>query len=167
MVDRFVAGIVGAPFGVKGYVKVIVPSGEVSHLEDLRSAVLRKGGAERTCGVEDASGAPSSFVMKFKGFDSPEAAKVLTGSELVVDRADAAPLAEDEFYVEDLRGVAVTAGGAKVGEIRDVVEGGGGQLVEVALQGGGSALVPFRSEFFGKVDVAAGTAELLAPWVLE
>lgn len=187
MVDSFVAGVVGAPFGVKGFVKVHVPSGETEHLETLKTARLRHNGAERNYAVEDVGGSPSSFVMKFRGVDTPEAAKLLAGAELIVPREAAAPLDEDEFYVEDLRGVSVIllpANGAAdkvevvdrvevadrvevIGEIVDVLEGGGGQLAEIKLPGGGKRLVPFRNEFFGDIDLEARTAVLRHRWMLE
>jgi 16S rRNA processing protein RimM len=175
VVDSFVAGVVGAPFGVKGFVKVHVPSGETEHLETLENARLRQNGAERNYAVEDVGGSPSSFVMKFRGVDTPEAAKLLAGAELIVPRNAAAPLDEDEFYVEDLRGVSVILlpmSGAVdkvevVGEIVDVLEGGGGQLAEIKLGDGSRRLVPFRNEFFGDIDLEARTAVLRERWMLE
>ncbi|HCM25393.1 MAG: 16S rRNA processing protein RimM [Treponema sp. GWB1_62_6] len=167
MLEQFVAGGIGAPFGVKGHCKVKVFSGDIRKLEALSSVLLRKDGAERKYAVEETGGASSSFFMKFKGVDSPEAAKLLTGWEIIVDRADAAPLGADEYYIADLRGVEVFLLGKKVGDIVDVLEGGGGQLVEIALSGGERRLVPFRSEFFGKVDTAERKAELLEEWILE
>lgn len=172
MVDSFVAGVVGAPFGVQGFVKVHVPSGETEHLESLTTARLRINGVERNYEVEDSSGHPASFVMKFRGVDTPEAAKLLVGAELIVPREAAAPLDEDEFYVEDLRGVAVILpsenGESEVlGEIVDILEGGGGQLAEVRVKDGTRRLVPFRNEFFGDIDLSKKTAVLHERWMLE
>ena len=167
MLEEFVAGAIGAPFGVKGHCKVKVFSGDTRKLQALPVVLLRKDGVERRYAVEETGGAASSFFMKFRGVDTPEAAKLLTGWELVVDRADAAPLDKDEYYIADLRGAEVFLEGLKVGEIVDVLEGGGGQLVEIALPGGERKLVPFRHEFFGSVDPAAHRAELLEAWILE
>ncbi len=191
MVDSFVIGIVGAPFGVKGFVKVHVPSGETGHLESLKDVTLRHQGAEKKYRVEGVGGTAASFVMKFKGVDSPEAAKPLAGAELVAPREAAAPLEEDEYYIEDLRGLAVVLGspdaevaamdaevaamdaevaaaGAEVlGELTDVLEGGGGQLAEIRLADGSRRLVPFRNEFFGEIDLAKRTAVLRGRWMLE
>lgn len=168
MIDRFVAAVVRAPFGLKGYVKVQSLSGEVDHLVDLEEALLRKDGREKRLQVEDTGGSPTSFTMKFSGIDDPEAAKALAGWELLVDREDAAPLDENEFYIEDLRGLSVLFAGEPVGEIVDVVEGGGGQLVELRLLAGGATrLVPFRDEFFGDIDTGARKAVLRVDWILE
>lgn len=167
MTERFVAGVVRAPFGLRGRVKVQSYSGEIDHLEELRAVVLRKDGVERRLTVEETGGAPASFYMKFAGLDTPEAVKPLSGWELVVPREAAAYLEEGEFYVEDLRGIDVLLDGVRVGELRDVLEGGGGQLAEVALDSGGTRLVPFRDEFFGEIDAAGRKAVLRAGWILE
>jgi 16S rRNA processing protein RimM len=110
-------------------------------------------------------------LLKFKGIDSPEAAKALSGAELLVERQNAAPLSSDEYYIEDLCGltlVSTTGYSAAVGGIiAGVVEGGGGYLLDVTLPTGEQRLVPFRHEFVGKIDLEAATVELLVDWILE
>ncbi|MCL2557483.1 MAG: ribosome maturation factor RimM [Treponema sp.] len=168
MTEQFVAGVVGAPFGVKGFVKVKPLSGESAHLLRLKSVTLRQGGATRTLAVAESAEAAPAVIMRFAGFDSPEAARALTGAEIIVSREDAAPLGPGEFYVEDLKGVEVfSAEGEALGKIVAVIEGGGGDLAELRLADGSSRLVPFRDEFFAEVDAEKGRATLLCPWVLE
>jgi len=181
MTNQFVAGIVGAPFGLKGFVKVKSLSGETAHLLRLKSATLRRDGREWIAGIAESSAAPPALIMRFEGFDSPEAAKALSGAELLVGRDGAAPLRPGEFYVEDLKGLAVTlpgpdaGGGANgavgegevIGHIASVIEGGGGDLAEIRLLGGETRLVPFRPEFFPVVDIEGGRAALAHAWVLE
>jgi 16S rRNA processing protein RimM len=170
-VQKFVAGIVGPPFGLKGFVKIRSLSGEWDYLSRLEEVSLRREGRERIYQIEAKIPSASSLAFKFKGIDTPEAVKTLTGAELLVDRADAAPLREGEFYVEDLRGMEVTAerpeGPLVLGHIADVIEGGGGDLVEVRLVSGKLRFVPFRKEFFGTIDCQGRRAELLAEWILE
>jgi 16S rRNA processing protein RimM len=134
---------------------------------------LRIGDRETTWEVEAATLVHEALVMKFKGIDTPEAAKALTGAELVTDRTHAAPLQPDEFYIEDLRGIAVVGvptepgeEGAVLGRISAVIEGGGGNLVEIQLPSGELKLVPFRNEFFGDIDLETGKAVLVAGWIL-
>jgi 16S rRNA processing protein RimM len=106
--------------------------------------------------------------MKFKGIDSPEAAKLLSGAEIVADRAHAAPLKPGEFYIEDLKGLEVAdETGEILGTIADIVEGGGGELAELKLNTGETKLVPFRNEFFGKISLEDNRAILLEKWILE
>lgn len=167
MGDRFVVGVVRGSFGVKGFAKVQSYSGETDHLEGLRSVTLRKDGVERSIAIERTEGSGPSFVVKFKGYDAPETVKALNGWELVLPRDQGAPLDGDEYYIDDLKGCAVVLDGARVGEITDVLEGGGAQLVELRTEAGELKLVPFRSEFWGTVDTRARTATLLSGWILE
>jgi 16S rRNA processing protein RimM len=168
-----VSGVVAAPFGLKGFVKVHPFSGNGAHLLRLRQVVLRTAAGERSWEVEEAALIPSYVLLKFKGIGTPEAAKELGGAELLVGRQDAAPLACNEYYVEDLKGMDVvlaaspSARAAPVGKIVDVIEGGGGQLAEIELVSGVPRLVPFRNEFFGEVNIAENRIVLLDAWVLE
>ena len=165
LTNRFVAAILGAPFGLNGRVKIESLSGEECHLFELQKAILRKGDLEKEYTIEEMFSSPLS--LKLKGIDSPEAARELTGAELLVPRDHAAPLKKDEFYIEDLRGLEVIAEGKTVGSVSALFEGGGGFLAEIVLANGDKKLVPFRDEFFGKIDLAAGTAELENTWILE
>jgi len=167
MTEKFVAGIVGAPFGIKGFVKVKTLSGETDHLLKLKSATLVQDGGEITLDIAESAAAMPDLVMRFAGFDSPEAARRLTGAKLMVGREFAASLGPGEFYVEDLKGLKVVFDGEVLGEIVAVIEGGGGDLAEVRLNDGATRLVPFRPEFFTEVDAEKGFAVLANVWVLE
>jgi 16S rRNA processing protein RimM len=168
LTERFVAALVGAPFGVKGFVKAKPLSGEMEHLARLDAAVLRRQNNETLFSIEETRILGNVLAIKFRGIETPEAAKTLSGAELLVDRGQAAPLGEDEYYVEDLRGLPVcNAQGTILGEILDVLEGGNGQLLELRLPGGETRLVPFMSEFFGEVDPEQRRVVLLEEWVLE
>jgi len=169
MTEQFVAGIVGAPFGLKGFVKVKPLSGEIDHLLKLRSVTLRQGEKEQTLAIEESAAIPPAAAIRFAGFDSPEAAKALRGAQLLISRKDADPLQRGEFYIEDLKGLAVLAAdsGEVLGHIADVIEGGGGDLAEIRLNNGETRLVPFRKEFLTGIDLAKKRVMLQNLWILE
>jgi len=179
MTEKFIVGLVGAPFGIKGFVKVRPPSGEIEHLLKLQSAIVSKGGEERTLNIEESAPSSQSVLMRFAGIDSPEKAKTLSGAVLLAGREQAATLGEGEFYIEDLKGLAVVAeGGETIGHITDIIEGGGGELVEIKLAASGGPdhlqwsgkekrLVPFRKEFFSTISPAEGKVILQNLWILE
>jgi 16S rRNA processing protein RimM len=166
--ERFVAGLVGAPFGLKGFVKVKSLSGEIDHLLKLTQVTLRQGEIEKTMEIEKSAPVLPHLVMKFAGIGSPEAAGVLRGAELLVGREYAAPLDEGEYYIEDLRGMEVVSEtGEILGHIGDIIEGGGGNLAELRLSGGETRLVPFRKEFFPSISPEEGRALFTARWIFE
>jgi len=168
--EKFIAGIVGAPFGLEGFVKVKPLSGEIEHLLKLKSATLRKDGKERVLAVEESAPSLPALVMRFAGFNSPEEAKALAGAELIVSREEAASLKPGEFYVEDLKGLEVLASGENpqvLGHIHAIIEGGGGDLAEITLTDGKRKLVPFRKEFFSGIDLENRRVILDNLWILE
>jgi 16S rRNA processing protein RimM len=185
--SQFIVGIVGSSFGLKGFVKVRSLSGEFEHLRQLENVILRINNTEKVYAVEETMLSASTLLIKFSGIDSPEAAKALAGAEMLAGRGQAAPLKTGEYYIEDLKGLAVIAAGEQppvsgpgslpppcgssehgpvLGYIADVVEGGGGFLAEVRLADGKLKFVPFRNEFFGDINLELGTAILLEPWIL-
>jgi len=161
-------GIVGSHFGLEGFVKVRPFSGETGHFLRLKKVTLRHGGKEKVWDIAEIAPRGNFLLLRFAGIDSPEAAKLLGGAEIIVSREDAAPLKEGEYYVEDMKGLeVVSAEGKPLGHLIDVLEGGGGQLAEVALPSGEKRFAPYRKEFFGDLNFQEGTIVLLEPWILD
>ena len=165
--------MVGAPHGIKGFSKVRSASGETAHLLKLKEAVLCKDGQERTVKVEESQSAGNAVLLRFEGVDTPEKAKALSGSQILATRQHAAPLAKDEYYIEDLKNLPIYtdentyANGSLIGHVLDIIEGGGSDLVEIKLESGEKKLVPFRKEFFSTIDPAGGKLVLQNLWILD
>lgn len=166
-------GRLGAPKGVKGDLKVQSYSGESAHFRVLKEIELRPsaaGGAKTPSlrlKVLRVGGEGPSLTMAFEGYPSPEAARALTGRDIVVPRAEAAPLGPDEWYIDDLVGLELVSGGERLAKVASVLEGGAEPWLEAVLDGGRRAIVPFRGVYVGEVDIAAGTIELLVPELLD
>jgi 16S rRNA processing protein RimM len=176
MTNRFVVGLVGAPFGLEGFIKVKSLSGETEHLLRLREALLRLHNREELHEIEQSAPAFPSVIMKFRGIDTPEEAGTLTGAEIITARENASPLKSGEFYIEDLKGMAVmspengengSTSGEVLGYITNIIEGGGAYLAEIRLISGELKLVPFRDEFFGEIKPETGRTALRNTWILE
>jgi len=166
--DKFIAGIIGAPFGLEGFVKVKPLSGEIEHLLKLKSAALRQNEKERVLTVEESAPNGDAVIVRFAGFNSPEAVKALAGAELIVSRAEAAILKPGEYYVEDLKGLAIIDENRQIlGHINAIIEGGGGDLAEINLNNGNLKLVPFLKEFFSDFDLENRRVTLNNLWILE
>jgi 16S rRNA processing protein RimM len=175
-VTRFVTAIIGQPFGLEGFIRITSLSGETEHLRSLSAVLLRDKNGERRYEIEAFKHQGNQLLIRFKGVDTPEAAKKLSGAELIVSRNEAAPLKEGEFYIEDLKGLnlvpdgnASVPGGSALplGVITGIIEGGGGSLIEARLGSGETKLIPFRDEFIGEISLENKTAALLNTWILE
>jgi 16S rRNA processing protein RimM len=201
-VDRdFVSiGRLGAPKGVRGDIKVHSHSGESDHFRKLKEVELRgdspAGAAPRELRIKvlRVEGEGSSLTMAFEGYPTPETARALTGMEVIVPRAAASPLRANEWYIDDLVGLAIIdasgspENGRKLAVVRSVLEGGAEPWLEVVVIGAAGpaqgtygqrdperiadrnpervSIVPFRKEFVGRVDLAGATIELLVPELL-
>ena len=173
--DWLITGRVRGTFGLEGFIKIESCSGEYEHFLSLKEITLRfpakeaeEQRSEISYRVEECVVRSTDALLKLRGVDSPEAAKKLHGADMMVPRDMACPLERGEFYINDLCNSDLVYKGNSVGTIADVVEGGGGFLLEVSEAATGRTVyIPFRSEFIGKIDIPAKQVELMHRWILE
>jgi len=154
--ERLAAGLIRGAHGLAGFVKVASLSGEHRHFLRLRRCYLRRGRDFEPCEVEQVKGAGRELYLKLAGIGTAGEAAALRGLELWVDRADANPLGEGEYYLADLCRCRLYRGGEELGRVVSVCEAGAADLLEVEAWAGRRFLVPFNGSFLGEVDVARG-----------
>jgi 16S rRNA processing protein RimM len=160
-------GVIGRPHGVHGAVKIRTYSGEVDHFRSLCEVEVERDGRRRRYTITDVRVQGMTPVLTFEGIDSPEAARLLTGGELCVPANSAAPLGNDEFYLRDLVGCAVSSGATDHGVVVGVIDAAQAPLLEVELTDGTVRLVPFMRVYVGDVDIEGRRIELETPWILD
>jgi 16S rRNA processing protein RimM len=86
-----------------------------------------------------------------------------------VPRASLPETGEEEFYLADLIGLeAVTGTGEPFGRIINVLNFGGGDILELARASpGATLLLPFKKDIFPYVDLKAGRVTILPPVEIE
>ena len=166
--DNITIGVIRTSHGINGLLKVRSTSGETGHFARLREAIFRKGEKERIFPVEEVHAAGTEVLLKVKGIDTPEEAKLFAGWELMASRSHAAPLKPGEVYAADLLGCRLVRDGTELATVRSTIEGGASDLLEVELaESGRAVLVPFVDAWIGTVDIKARTIELREGWNLE
>ncbi len=101
--------------------------------------------------------------MRFAGYDNREAAESLNGSVLEVGRDEVPPAEEGSWYWFELTGCrCFDEDLGELGTVADVVEDGGGHLLELE-HGDSRLLVPLVRSFLVHVDTAAGRIDLRLP----
>ena len=156
-------GVIGAPHGVRGEVRVKPYTDDPLALGDYGTLRDAQG---RAFDVSDIRAQKNVVVVSFEQVRDRTAAEALNGVELFVarDQLPDAELEEDEFFVADLVGLAVTEDGAKTGEVVAVHNFGAGDLLEVRpATGGGTVLVPFTEQIVPDIDLEAGWMLMLPP----
>lgn len=102
-------------------------------------------------------------VLKFKGFDSIEAAETLRDYEICVPESEAVELEDDEFFDWELEGCVVQMiGGERIGKVKEVLRTGG---TEVLVVDGAEKeyLIPFAGTICTEVDVENKLIKVDAP----
>ncbi len=90
---------------------------------------------------------PGMAIARIDGVTDRTAAEALRGLQLSVPRDALPPLAEGEYYVADYIGrPVVDETGAAVGTVRSVENFGASDILDIALAGGGSVMVPFVAD---------------------
>ena len=89
--------------------------------------------------------------------------------EIFARRDQLPPPEEDEFYYEDLVGLeAVDAAGAPLGRVVSLTNHGAGDILEIALVGGGETLLlPFTKGVAPRIDFDAGRIVIEPPREVE
>ena len=107
------------------------------------------------------------FQVAFEGVRTREAADEIRGSVVSVD--ERRPLADDEFWPEDLTGLSVfDESGDQVGIVESVVFGPGQDRLVIEIDNGARFEVPFVDELVPVVDIDARRVEIRAiPGLIE
>jgi 16S rRNA processing protein RimM len=138
-------------------------------LDSGRQMQMELGGSRRTVKIEFFRRQHGRFVMKFAGIDSIEDAEKIIGAELRIPESEIPAAEEGSFYTFHLRGCRVYAvhggdgdGDEYIGDVTDVVDGGGTQLLQLG-SGKDETLIPFAESIVKKVDLAARRIEVELP----
>ncbi len=158
LVGRF-----GAAQGVRGEIRIKsytadpLALGGYSPLCDETGA--RKFEIERVRPLKD-----DMLVAKVKGIADRDAAAALTGLALYVSREKLPPPDEDEFYIADLIGLAAIApDGAEIGRVKNVLNFGAGDILEIQPSQGDTFLAPFTKEVAPRIDFANARIVVVRP----
>lgn len=100
----------------------------------------------------------NGFTARLDGVTTKEEADALRNTSLYADRSTMPSLPDDEYYYADLIGLDVLdTGGAPLGTVRNVMDHGAGDLLEIAVPGqSDTILLPFTREIIPTVDLATG-----------
>src|SRR5258706_8146350 len=114
---------VARPHGVWGEVRLKVYNSDSELLfEQAEVRVRVPAKTERLMQLESLRGADAGFLLaKFRGMDGRDAADLLRGALICVERGRFPPLGEGEFYVCDIIGAPLVGPSGQVGVVEDFV----------------------------------------------
>jgi 16S rRNA processing protein RimM len=168
LTDRFLVGRFGAPHGIGGEIRLSSftenPRAIASYKPLLDESGKREFSILQLRALKD-----NMFVARIGGVCDRASAGTLTNTALYVPRASLPETGEDAFYLADLIGLeVVTATGEPFGRITNVLNFGGGDILELARASSGEMLLlPFRKEIFPNIDLDGRQLTVLPPVEIE
>jgi len=100
-------GVVGAPFGVRGWIKLRSHTDPPERLLDHRSLRIGRGSVWRDYRVEARGRSGGALTVKLAGVEDRDQAQALRGAEVCVPRSELPPRDDKDFYRADLIGCEV------------------------------------------------------------
>lgn len=156
MTNRVMVGTIGGAFGVHGEVRLKSFCADPQAIADYAPLYTEDGATFAQLVLTGQL--KNGFTARIDGVISKEDADALRNVNLYADRAVMPSLPDDEYYYADLIGITVVdTGGATLGTVKNVMDHGAGDLLEIIVPGQSeTVLLPFTKAAAPTVDLTAG-----------
>ena len=156
-----VVGRVSGVFGIKGWVKVLSHTRPRDNLLDFDPWLIQGAAGWQPCRVMDSGHSGGALTAKLDVVETRDAAQVLVGKEIAVQRSQLPRLPAGQYYWFELMGLRVVTGtGREFGQVTGLLETGANDVLEVEGEGG-RVLIPFvPGAVVEKVDRATGRIQV-------
>ena len=98
MEDLFQVGVITAPHGVRGEVKVFPTTDDNARFKNLKTVLLDQGRGTRELEIEGVKFFKNMVILKFKGIDDRNDVERMRQAKLLVTRENAVELGKDEYF---------------------------------------------------------------------
>lgn len=141
-------------YGIKGFVKVVPFTDDITRFEDLDEVYLEIKNRLETFKIEEVKYSKNMVLLKLRGIDDINVAENYRNCYLKIDRKNAVKLPEDTYFIVDLLDMVVeTDEGINLGSIIDVYPTGSNDVYVVKNEEGKQILLPAISQVVQKVDI--------------
>jgi 16S rRNA processing protein RimM len=170
--DLVVVGRLTTPYGLKGWIKVhsfTEPKENILAFccKEGRNCQISRQGIWQPLEVEAGKEHGNGLIIKLKGVETPEQARLYSSSDLAVPVSELPPLQDDEIYWRQLEGLRVISepGEVLLGTIDHLFETGANDVVVVKPCAGSiddrERLIPYLLERVVKsIDLPAGVMKV-------
>lgn len=152
MQKRLEIGQIVNTFGIKGELKVTPFTDDINRFDDLEKVYVKTRKDEKLYKVENVRYHKNMVLLKLEGIENPEQAELLKNSYLEIDREDAIPLEEGQYFIVDLIGLEVyTDEGKLLGKVDDIYNTGANDIYVIKDELGKQILLPGIKEVIKEV----------------
>ncbi|MCL2854725.1 MAG: ribosome maturation factor RimM [Defluviitaleaceae bacterium] len=156
--EYFQIGKIVNTVGIKGEIKVFPTTDDPKRFDLLdKIDVIDQKGNQKVWVVDKVRHQKNVVILKLSGVDDMDTAAGLRGHSIIIDRKNALPLEDDQYYISDLIGLSVdTEDGCNLGIIADVLQTGANDVYVVRPENGKDVLIPAIKQCVLNVDVVGG-----------
>lgn len=153
MEEYLTVGKIVNTHGVRGEVKVMPLTSDINRFDYLKLVWLEQNGKLTEHYVEKARYHKNFVLLTLRHIDTMDKAELLKGCYLKVDRRNARPLDENEYFIADLIGCEVYENEILLGTITDVLQTGSNDIYVTNGEIYGEVLIPALEQVVRKVDI--------------
>lgn len=151
--EYLIVGKIINTHGIKGELKVMPMTSDISRFEYLLFTSIEINGQIKEFKVEGVRYHKEFVLINLNGIDNMTDAEALKGHELLVDRENARPLDDDEYFICDLLWLKVYEDEKLLGELADILETGSNDVYVVKSVDGRELLIPALKSIVLNVDI--------------
>jgi len=164
MYDHLQVGKIVNTHGVKGEVKLMPLTDDISRFDDLEWVFVESNGTMTRYDIQSVKYFKGMVIIKLEGIDDPETAATLKGCFALVDRENAVKLPEDTYFICDIIGCSVyDEKGTYLGQVRDVLQTGSNDVYVVRDEPGRELLLPALKSVVRKVQPDLRRIDVVIP----
>ncbi len=147
-------GAVGAPFGIRGWIKIRSFTDPPERLFEHRRVSVGQRASWVLYRIESTGRSGGQLTAKLVGIEDRDQAAGLRGLRIAVPRAELPPRADRDFYRADLIGCEVeTVAGLQLGRVDHFIETPG--QLHMVVKGTQEFWIPAVPKHLRRVDLAA------------
>lgn len=155
MQEFFELGQIVNTFGIKGFVKIVPYTEDISRFEQLDKVFLVKNNNKTEYEIEDVKYHKNFVLIKFKNVNTVEDAESLRNYYIQVKREALGEPEEGTYYIADLLGLEVYSDDGKfLGILDDIYNTGSNDIYVVKEKSGKQILLPAISDVIKEINIA-------------
>lgn len=129
--------------GIRGEIKVYPHTDDISRFSDLKKVTLDTRDGYIVYNIQSVKYYKNMAIIKFEGIDNINDIEKYKGSDILIERSQAVPLNDGEYFICDIIGAEVYSDtGEMLGKIKEVLRTGANDVYVVNNEKGKELLIP-------------------------
>jgi 16S rRNA processing protein RimM len=166
--DYFEVGKIVNTYGIKGFVKVVGYTDEITRFEELEKVYIDNNNKLDELIIEEVKYSKNNVLLKFENIKDINEAEKLRNLVLKIPRSMAKKLEEDTYFIADLIGLEVYSVDKQyLGKVEDIYNLKSNDVYVIKNAEGKQTLIPALKEYVIKIDLENSVIIVKVPKVLE